>query len=117
MPDLKPTPNHKIEFDPLWPVQRWIYVVNCATKTSGLNDGSSSDTGWLQSRTITGVSTITPPTGITLNAQSNTTTTITIDITPTTGQADYEIDMVTTLDTLETMPITVFISVRDNGTN
>lgn len=117
MPDFKPTPTYKIEFDPLWPAQRWIMVINCATKTSGLNDGSSSDTGWLQGRTIASVAAITAPTGMTNNTDSNTTTTITIDMTAGAAVGDFEWDVVVTLSTGEIMPIAVFISIRDNGSN
>ena len=114
MPDIKP--NLLIEFEPMNKADRTIYVINGATKTSGLNDGSVSDTGWLQSRTISSVATITAPSGMTKNSQSNTTTTITIDVTSTVV-GYYEWDIAATLSTGEIKNLTVIIPVRDPGSN
>lgn len=48
------------------------YEFNWATADSYLNDGSSSDTGWLQGDTIS-TSTVTVESGITLDSDSNNT--------------------------------------------
>jgi len=48
------------------------YEFNWATKDSYLNDGSASDTGWLQGDTIT-TSTVTVESGLTLDSDSNNT--------------------------------------------
>ena len=114
MPDLKP--NLLIEFEPMNKADRTIFVINGATKTSGLNDASTSDTGWLQSRTISSVGTITAPTGMTKNSQSATTTTITLDVTSI-AAGDFEWDIAATLSTGEIKNLTVIIPVRDPGSN
>ena len=111
MPDLKP--NLLIEFEPMNKADRTIYVINGAA-----SDGTnlSGGTGWLQSRTISSVGTITPPTGMTLNSQSATTLAITIDVTSSTV-GDFEFDIAATLSTGEIKNLTVAIPVRDPGSN
>ena len=111
MPDLKP--NLLIEFEPMNKADRTIYVINGAA-----SDGTnlSGGTGWLQSRTISSVGTITAPTGMTKNSQSATTTTITLDVTSV-AAGDFEWDIAATLSTGEIKNLTVIIPVRDPGSN
>lgn len=115
MPNIKP--NELIEFDQMNPNARTIFTYNAATATSGLNDGSASDTGWLQGRTIASVAAIVAPTGMTLNSQDNTTKTITIDVSSSSTESRFEWDISVTLNTGEIQPLTVIIPVVDVGNN
>lgn len=65
------------------------YTVNWASE-DGTNDGSSSDTGWLQGDTIT-ASTWTVPAGLTRVSDSNTDTTATIFISGGTAGKRYRL--------------------------
>lgn len=115
MPDVKP--NVRIDFEPMNLSDRTIFTINGATASSGLNDGSASDTGWLRGRTISSVGTITAPTGMTKNSQSYTTKTISLDVTSSTTTGDFEWDIQVTLSTSEIKNLTVIIPVRDPGSN
>lgn len=112
--------NEKVEMPAKHPATSRLYTVNMATAVSGLNDGSSSDTGFLQGRTIASISvgTPSPSGGLTIAASANDTKTFTL----TTGAngddgKDYEIDVLVTLSTGLVENVTIFIPVRDPGNN
>ena len=108
--------SDRIYVEPMQISHRRKYTLNLAS-ADGTNDASTSDTGFLQSRTISSVATITAPTGMTKNSQANDTTTITLDVSSGTSEGDYEWDITVTLSTSETQPFTVIIPVRDPGSN
>ena len=97
------------------PSGRRNYIVNMASP-DGTNDASTSDTGFLQSRTISSIS-VTTPSGITLESSSNTTTTFTLEASGGSNDTDYEFDIDVTLSTSEIEPVTVIIPVKDPGRN
>jgi hypothetical protein len=103
--------NQLIELEAKHPATRRIYTINLAS-SSGLNDASSSDTGFLQGRTIASIA-VTTPAGITLNSSSNTTKTFTLEISGGTVNTRYEFDIAVTLSTAEIENVTVVIPVKD----
>lgn len=66
------------------------YEFNWATAGSYLNDGSASDTGWLQSDTIA-TSTIIAETGITVDSDSNNTVRAIAWLSGGTAGVDYTV--------------------------
>ena len=65
------------------------YPINWAS-SDGTNDGSSSDTGWLQGDTIS-TATFTVDSGITKDSESNTTTTATVWLSGGTAGQRYTV--------------------------
>ncbi len=107
--------NQLIQLEDKHPGARRIYTVNLASP-DGTNDGSSSDIGFLQGRTITGI-VVTKPSGITLENSTNDTTTFTLDISGGVAGTPYEFDTVVTLSTAEIEPVTLVLPVTDVGNN
>lgn len=108
--------NELVEFPHKHPGATRALTVNMASP-DGTNDGSSNDTGFLRSRTIS--STVsTEPGGITLaDTGDYTTKTFTLTVSGGTANNDYEFDVTVTLSTGEIEPVTVVIPVRDPGSN
>jgi hypothetical protein len=107
--------NQLIELEQKDPLTRRIYTINLASP-DGTNDGGASDTGFLQSRTISSVA-VTTPSGITLVASSNTTLLFTLTISGGTADTRYEFDVLVTLSTAEVENITIIVPVVDVGSN
>lgn len=108
--------NQLIEIEEKHPSTRRAYTINLAS-ADGINDGSSSDIGFLQGRTISSIS-IDMPASLTLEASSNTTTTITLDISGgVTTTPRPEIDVLVTLSTNEIENITIILPIVDVGSD
>jgi len=67
-----------------------FYEFNWATEDSYLNDGSDSDTGWLQGETIA-ASSVTVEDGITLDSTSFTDVRVLVKLTGGTAGVDYTV--------------------------
>lgn len=71
------------------------YTINLAS-TDGTNDGSATDTGFLQGDTISSIA-FTTPAGITKDSDSNTTTAITLTVSGGTAGTPYPFEVDVTL--------------------
>ncbi len=107
--------NQLIEIEAKHPLARRVYTINLAS-ADGTNDGSSSDTGFLQGRTISGI-VVDTPSGVTLEASSNTTTTFTLDISGGTANTRPEFDVLVTLSTSEIENVTIILPIIDVGSD
>jgi hypothetical protein len=88
------------------------YTVNLAS-SDGTNDASTSDTGFLQSRTISSIAVAASvPTGLTIDSSSNTTLAFTLNLSGGSQGKDYTIDVDVTLSTSFIEPVVVQIPVR-----
>lgn len=105
--------NILIEVEQKDPLTRRIYTINLASP-DGTNDGSASDTGFLQSRTISSIA-VTTPAGITLIGSSNTTLLFTLTVSGGTAGIRYEFDVLVTLSTGEFENMTIVVPVVDVG--
>jgi hypothetical protein len=85
------------------------YVINLASE-DGTNDASGTDTGFLQSRTISSIA-VTAPTGITLDSSTNTTKQFTLNVSGGTDGEPYEFQIDVTLSTGMIEPVIVRIPV------
>lgn len=103
--------NQLIELEAKHPATRRKYVINLASP-SGLNDGSSSDTGFLQGRTISSIA-VTTPAGITLVSSSTTTKLFNLEVSGGTVNTRYEFDVLVTLNTGEFENVTLVVPVKD----
>lgn len=103
--------NQLIELETKHPATRRKYTINLASP-DGTNDGGSTDTGFLQGRTITGIA-VTTPAGITLVSSSNTTKLFILEISGGTTNTRYEFDVLVTLSTGEFENVTLVVPVKD----
>lgn len=87
------------------------YAIDLAN--GGLNDGSSTDTGWLQADTISSVS-WTVPTGITSTTSSNTATVATIWLSGGTAGTDYLVTARVTTASGRVTDVSLLIKVRSS---
>jgi len=91
-------------------------TVNMADQDGTTNDAGATDTGFLQSRTISSIS-VSTPSGITLDSNSNTTLAFTLNVSAGTDQAEpYDFDVDVTLSTGEVEPVIVRFFVRKPNT-
>ena len=107
--------NDRVYLPAKHPSTTRAYTVNLASE-DGTNDASTSDTGFLQARTISSIS-VTTPSGITLSSSANDTKTLTLNVAAGTNNTDYEFDIAVTLSTGKIEYITVIVPVRDPGSN
>lgn len=85
------------------------YAIDLAD--GGPNDGSASDTGWLQGDTIASVS-WTVPAGITKDSNTNTTTKATIWLSGGTAGTDYLVTARFVTDSGRTHDVSLLVRVR-----
>ena len=99
-----------VTVDPTHPDNTRTYTVNMVSE-DGTNDASSSDTGFLQSRTISSIA-VTTPSGITKDSDSNTTTTFSLTVSGGTDGSDYDFTVACTLSDSDVENVVVRIPVR-----
>lgn len=90
------------------------YTVNLAS-ADGTNDGSSSDTGFLQGDTISSV-VWTVPSGITQDSESATTKALTFTMSGGTDEETYDLEADVTLAGGDVEVLIIRIPVRTQGT-
>lgn len=89
------------------------YTVNLASE-DGTNDGGTSDTGFLQSLTVSSIS-VSTPTGITLDSSSNTTKAFTLTVSGGSIGVNYDFDVDVTLSDSNVEPVMVRIPVKQQN--
>lgn len=101
-----------VEMPPKHPDGVRIYTVNMAHTDGTTNDASTTDKGFLQSRTISSISVAaSSPAGLTLDSSGNTTLAFTLTVSGGTDLQVYDFDVDVTLSTSEVEPVIVRILV------
>lgn len=99
-----------VTVDPAHTGDTTTYTINMASE-DGTNDASSSDTGFLQSRTISSTS-VTTPSGIALDSDTNSTTTFSLTVSGGTDGNDYDFAIACTLSDSDVRTVIVRVPVR-----
>jgi len=109
MANVKITTSFYLE--PKHPDTTRTYTINLAS-ADGTNDGTTSDTGFLQTDTIASIAWVIPS-GITKDSDSNTTKAITFAVSGGTDATDYELQCDVTLAGGDIEAVMFVVPVRE----